>query len=72
MAQLVLRAGADGKAKIQLKASGDLLGDPVYPLVQTITVQLRNSDGVCWESVHSAPATKNTDAPFGQFKDKAD
>jgi uncharacterized delta-60 repeat protein len=72
VAQLVLRAGADGKAKIQLKASGDLLGDPVYPLVQTITVQLRNSDGVCWESVHSAPATKNTDVPFGQFKDKAD
>lgn len=72
VAQLVLREGADGAAKIQLKASGDLLGDPVYPLVQTITVQLRNSDGVCWESVHSAPATKNTDTPFGQFKDKAD
>lgn len=73
VSQLMLREGTvPGAAKIQLKASGTLLDDPTYPLPQTVLVQLRNSDGLCWESRHSAPAGKNTDVPFGQFKDKAD
>jgi hypothetical protein len=61
-----------GKARIILKGKGTLLDDPTYPLAQPVTVQLLNSEGVCWEAVYSAPANKNTAGPPPQFKDKAD
>jgi len=34
-------------------------------------VQL-HGNGLCWETVHSAPATKNQAGPPGDYKDKAD
>ena len=46
--------------------------DVALPLAQPVTVQLVHSDGVCWEAVYSAPASKNTAGPPGQFKDRAD
>jgi hypothetical protein len=71
--QLKLKEGlVAGKASIQLKGKGALLDDPTIPLSSPVTVQLFNSDGVCWEAVYSAPFLKNTAGPPAQFKDKAD
>jgi len=52
--KLLLRAGVDGKAKIQVKGKGELLDLPSLPVSQLpVTVQLRRDDGTCWESVFS-------------------
>ncbi len=69
--KMSLKAGALAKAKIQLSGRGANLDLPVdlTTLVQPIVVQIQNSDGVCWENIFSAPATKHT---AEQFKDKAD
>jgi cysteine-rich repeat protein len=68
--RIVLKGGEDpGKAKIQVKAKGANVAPPSLPLAQPVTVQLRNSDGVCWEALYGAPASRN-DA--GTFKDKSD
>jgi hypothetical protein len=73
IAQMKLQAGlVAGKAQIQVKGKGDLLDDPAFPIAQPVTVQLFNTDGVCWEATYSAPAIKNTASPTAQFKDKAD
>ena len=68
---LKLDAGADGQARITLKASGARLGMPALPLAQsdTVTAQLSNDGGVCWEGVYGAPA-RISDA--GRFKDLSD
>ncbi len=58
-----------GKAKIQLKTQGFETDMPTLPMQQPVIAQLRNSDGVCWETTLSAPASKNTTF---QFKDKND
>ena len=57
-----------GQAKIGIKGKGANLVMPSLPLAQPVTIQLRNSQGVCWEAVYDAPALKN-DAT--QFKDKS-
>jgi len=66
---LKIKAGPADKAGITLKAKGDRLALPALPFAQdpSVTVQLRNDAGTCWETVHGAPALKNeTD----QFRDK--
>jgi hypothetical protein len=70
--QILLKEGLVEKAKIIVKGKGLNLIMPPIPVTQPITVQLSNSDGVCWEAVYSAPATKNQAGPPGLFKDKAD
>jgi hypothetical protein len=70
--QILLKAGLAGKAKIIVKGRGSDLDVPPLPLAQPVTVQLVNTDGVCWEAVYSAPAIKNEGGPKGKFKDKAD
>ena len=68
--KLKLREGlVDGKAQIQLQGKGMNIDMPTLPLAQPVRVQIKNSDGVCWETTHSAPASKN-DAT--QFNDKND
>jgi cysteine-rich repeat protein len=68
--RLQLKSGSvPGKAKIQIKGRGVTLGLPELPLSQAVTVQLRNSAGVCFEAVYGAPAIRNT---TDQFKDKSD
>ena len=71
IAKIVLKEGLiDGTAKITVKGKGgNLLIPNLLGLVQPVLVQLRNSNGLCWEAVYSAPATKQT---ADQFKDKAD
>ena len=61
----------DGDTQIQIKGKGTLLDDPSFTITQPVTVQFHNSDGICWEAVYSAPASKNTAGPPGAFKDKS-
>ena len=69
--QLVLKAGSAGRSKIQLRAQGAGLALPSLPFAQgpATTVQLRASNGTCFESSYGAPARRN-DAT--EFKDRAD
>ncbi len=68
--QLKLKQGPDGKAQIQLAARGTLLALPsLSTLTQPLRLQLRSADGLCWESVYSAPAGAHTGSIF---KDKGD
>jgi hypothetical protein len=66
---LTLKAGGVGKARIVARGRGPLLGMRTLPAEQPLTVQLKNSEGVCWETVYSAPARRNE---AGQFRDQAD
>jgi hypothetical protein len=67
--QVVLKAGAAGKSKIQVRGQGPKLALPALPLAQgpSVTVQLRSSGGQCWEASYDAPAKRN-DA--SNFKDR--
>ena len=72
---LTLREGKKaGRTRITLRGKNEKLPVPPLPLMQdsTITVQLKNSDGVCWETRHSSPAAKNTAVKRPKFQDKAD
>jgi cysteine-rich repeat protein len=66
--QVVLKAGLAGKTKIQVKGTGVNLPTPTLPLSLPVKVQLKNSNGVCWEANYAAPALKNT---TGLYKDKS-
>jgi hypothetical protein len=75
VSQMKLQEGlVAGKAVIQVKGKGSALDDPPLPFGQPVTVQLHNTEsGLCWESIHSFPASKNVAGPpIGRFKDKAD
>ena len=65
--QVVLKAGAAGKAKIGVIEKGGPV--PTLPLAQPARVQLVNGAGICWEAGYGAPALRS-DA--SQFKDKND
>jgi endoglycosylceramidase len=69
--QVVLKAGAAGRSKIQVRAQGPKLAVPPLPFAQgpTTTVQLRSSGGVCWEADYSPPTRRNQ---ADQFNDRAD
>ncbi len=69
--QLKLKAGALSKAQIQLMARGSGLNMPadLTTLGQPLTVQIQNSDGLCWEAVYSGPPTAQSPT---KFSDKAD
>jgi hypothetical protein len=67
---LALKAGPTiTDARIVLKGKGENLDTPTLPMLQPVTVQLRNSAGICWQAVYSPPAQKNDPT---QFKDKTD
>jgi hypothetical protein len=73
LSQIVLKEGlVDGKASIQVKGSGALLGMPdLSTLASPLRVRLTNvSTAACWEAVYSFPPASANDAT--QFKDKAD
>jgi hypothetical protein len=65
--KIVLRSGAEGKAKIQLTGGGSNLYVPPLPFVTPVQVQLRTSTGGCWEATYSA-GTNTTK----KFKAKSD
>jgi hypothetical protein len=68
---VILKAGADKKAKIIVKGKGDNLAMPALgALAGPITMQLHQSSGtVCWGATYSAPFLRQ-DAEI--FKDRAD
>jgi hypothetical protein len=62
---LILAAGADGKAKIIVRAKGLTLGMPAaLSVAPAVTVQVKNSDGLCWGAVFSAPPIVSTSEQF--------
>lgn len=67
--RLKLRPGVAGKAKIQIQGRGVHLDLAPLPATQPVTVQLKSSDGTCWNAVYAVPAQKNDGL---QFRDKAE
>jgi hypothetical protein len=63
---LVLRAGPQGGALILVKAGGEPLQMPSLPFAQdpSITVQVKNDLGFCWDADYTAPAQRNQDISF--------
>jgi hapalindole H/12-epi-hapalindole U/12-epi-fischerindole U synthase len=56
LTSLQLKAGADGKASIKLKARGAALDEPSVPLTLPVLAILQNEEsGVCWEATFTAP-----------------
>ncbi len=70
LTQIVLKQGTvPGKAKVVVKGKGVNLPLATLPMTQPVTVQLRNSDGACWEALYSGPPQKNDST---QYQDKSD
>jgi cysteine-rich repeat protein len=69
--QLKLKEGGLAKAQIQFTGRGSLLGMPadLTTLSQPVTVQIQQTDGLCWEAVYSGPPTSQSPT---KFIDKAD
>jgi hypothetical protein len=70
IAGIQLKQGLDpGKTKIILTGKGSNLPVPVLPLVQDqdVVLQLKASNGVCWEARYGMPAFRNQP---DQFRDK--
>ncbi len=65
---ILLRAGAEGKAKVMVKGRGSNLELPALPLTLPVTVQLRAENGECWGATYFLEGAKNTP---DQFKAKA-
>jgi hypothetical protein len=58
---VLLKAGADGKAVVQVNAKGVALPLPAEQLGSSLTVQLQGRDGACWSSqLGSRTARKDT------------
>jgi cysteine-rich repeat protein len=67
--RILLKAGEAGKAKVLVKGRGESLPDPPLPFTLPITVQLRSTNGQCWEAEYfEAGASRNEP---GSFKGKA-
>jgi len=56
--RIVLKA-RNGRGKILLKARGGNLGMPALPMTLPATVQLRSSDGACWEAEYPSARTND-------------
>ena len=67
--RLTLRAGGDGKARIMAQGRGVHLDIDPLPWSQPVTVQLKTSEGTCWEAAYSVPARRDE---AGRFQDKSD
>jgi len=70
IAGLTLKQGLEpGKTKIILQGKGSDLPMPVLPFIQgpNVVMQLRASNGVCWEARYDMPAFRNQPE---QFRDK--
>jgi hypothetical protein len=62
LTDIKLKAGSDGRTKVQVRGKGAGLGLPLGPYPLPLTVQMIAEDGIttnCWQNVFSA-ATKNT------------
>jgi len=73
-----LRAGRDGKAKVQVQGTGGLFELPsnggfsipdLTAIASPLTVQVQNTTGLCFEAIYSAPFDRQE---AGRFQAKAD
>lgn len=73
-----LRAGKNGRAKVQVQGTGGLFEFPsnegfglpdLASITSPLTIQLQNTTGLCFETVFSAPFDRQE---TGRFEDKAD
>ncbi len=70
LSRVQMVAGGDGRARIVLKGKGVGLAMPSPLAIESpVTVQLRNSEGACWEATYDTPAIRSDPS---YFKDKAD
>jgi hypothetical protein len=67
--RLKLKAGGDGQARIVARGTGPTVDLAPLPADQPVTVQLKSSEGACWEAAYSAPARRNG---IDQFVDRND
>jgi hypothetical protein len=67
--QIFLRAGADGQARISVRAKGDRLTLPATPLTAPVTVQLQSSAGSCFTATYQNAIKANGG---GQFSARPD
>ncbi len=73
-----LRAGKDGRAKVQVQGTGGLFEFPsndgfglpdLASIASPLTIQMQNTTGVCFETIFSAPFNRQE---TGRFEDRAD
>jgi hypothetical protein len=66
---MTLNVGADKKASFSIQGKGAILPLPAMPLHDdpSVTAQLVNAAGVCWQTTVAAPA-KNTSKKFQDKK----
>jgi hypothetical protein len=67
--RLTLKPSATRSARISAVAHGPALGLAGLPVNQPLVVQLKTSDGRCWEARYSAPAGRNDGATFRDHAD---
>jgi hypothetical protein len=60
--RLVLKAGADGKARIVAHGDSDTVRQ-ILPFVAPVVVQMQSDEGDCWETTFAAPK-RNDDGLF--------
>lgn len=59
--KVVLKSGAQGKAKVLVTAKGDQLVLPTLPLTLPLRAQLQAENGQCWESAFDADGVSKND-----------
>jgi hypothetical protein len=66
-----LRTGTAGRAQVSVKAHGANLllpapasGEQFFAQDSTVTAQVLNGAGVCWDADYTSPANKNAAANF--------
>jgi hypothetical protein len=57
-----VRAGADGRAKLVVKARGAAMQHLPLPLTLPVTAQGQASDGGCWEASYLGTGVQQNDA----------
>ena len=67
---VLLKAGADRKARAAFKGKGPLLAMPSLPLVPPVRAQLQASNGECWEATFDAADVKRNDG--AEFRARGD
>jgi hypothetical protein len=66
--QASMKAGPAGKASIKVSGKSSVFAVPTLPLVPPVTVQLKASNGMCWDANYSSPSVNTTT----EFKSKSD
>ena len=66
--KVVLKSGAQGKAKVLVTAKGDQLVLPTLPMTLPLRAQVQAENGQCWESEFDARGVSKNDAKHFRAK----